>query len=251
MSSSRLFREPRRSARSGSRKQQRRLRRRCVGQGRRRRRSRHAAGHAGDRQGVDGRAGHLGGYCRRGAAEARRQGFQGRASSLAWKPARRQNASAQPPQRCAAPHRRSQSISKRPEARPAGRPGGDAEREQRCACRAHRAQGDRRAHLLQPATARAPAGARSESAGDTVRMPDTRPDAAQPGGGRFQPLDATAGAWGRPWRLHGRVPRRGPRHAGHARRALVDPRRRLSECRLHSLQGAAACGARSSKKPRR
>ncbi len=46
----------------------------------------------------------------------------------------------------------------------------------------------------------------------------------------------------RPRRLQRRVPRRGPRPEDRADRALSDPRRRLPERRLHSLEGAAACG---------
>ena len=44
-------------------------------------------------------------------------------------------------------------------------------------------------------------------------------------------------------RLYGRVPRRRPRPARRAGRALADAGRRLPQCRLHPVQGAAARGA--------
>ena len=48
------------------------------------------------------------------------------------------------------------------------------------------------------------------------------------------------GAGRRPRRLHRRLPRRRPRPAGGAGRALADPGRGLPQRRLHPLQGAAA-----------
>ena len=55
-----------------------------------------------------------------------------------------------------------------------------------------------------------------------------------------------------PGRLHGRIPRRRSRPGHRADRALRDARRRLPQCRLHSVEGAAACRARDrGGRPRR
>jgi dihydrolipoamide dehydrogenase len=56
-----------------------------------------------------------------------------------------------------------------------------------------------------------------------------------------RPRMRNAGAGRRPRRLLRRLPRRRPRHEDRDRRALCDAGRRLPQCRLHSLQGAAAC----------
>ena len=45
----------------------------------------------------------------------------------------------------------------------------------------------------------------------------------------------------RRWRLHRGVPGRGSGHEGRADRALAATRRRVSQCRLYSFQGTAAC----------
>ena len=63
-----------------------------------------------------------------------------------------------------------------------------------------------------------------------------------PAAGRRAIACRGAGAGRRPGRLHRRLPRRRSRQEGGAGRALADARRRVSQRRLHPVQGAAARG---------
>ena len=74
------------------------------------------------------------------------------------------------------------------------------------------------------------------------RRAPSAPAAAGAGSGQGRRRMRRARARRRTRRLLGCVPRGGPGPEDGAGRALCDARRRLPECRLHPIQGAAACG---------
>ena len=96
----------------------------------------------------------------------------------------------------------------------------------------------RRRQRGSPAAARSRGSPAPPPARRRRRAPPTTPSAASRARGRAQ--HAAAGARRRSGRLHRRLSRRGPGPEGHAGRALGDAGRRVPECRLHSVQGAAA-----------